>query len=215
LAYGIDITAHRAALSSNLKTVAVLGHGLHMIYPSIHKDTAKEIVSHGALVTEFSSQSINDKSNFVRRNRIIAGLADATIVVESASKGGALITADIANSYNRDVFALPGRITDKMSDGCNKLIKTNRAAIIESVSDLEYILGWEAKREKVIQKKLFYQMSDEEQHLYDILTEKENLPVDLLCIQAKMPMSTVSALLLNLEFSGLVKCKPGKVFSIV
>ncbi|MBN1251770.1 MAG: DNA-processing protein DprA, partial [Bacteroidales bacterium] len=155
LAYGVDICAHKAAIKNNLATVAVLGHGLDIIYPAAHKNYAKEILQNGALLSEFSSNSKLDPSNFVKRNRIIAGMSDATIVVESAKKGGSLITAELANSYNRDVFAFPGRINDKFSEGCNLLIKTNRAALIESYKDIEYILGWEKKDKKAVQGKLF------------------------------------------------------------
>jgi len=157
LAYGIDIAAHKASLVNNIKTVAVLGHGLDSIYPSVHKIIATKIVKQGALISEFLSKTIIDKNNFVKRNRIIAGISDATLVVESGIKGGSLITANIANSYNRDVFAVPGRIDDKYSEGCNFLIKTNRAALVENASDINYMLGWESSKseKRIIQKELF------------------------------------------------------------
>ncbi|PCH70365.1 MAG: DNA-protecting protein DprA [Bacteroidales bacterium] len=216
LAYGIDICAHKAALRNQLQTVAAIGHGLHMMYPSQHKRYAEEIVNQGALISEFTSKSKFDPKNFVRRNRIIAGMADATIVIESASKGGSLVTADIANSYNRDVFAFPGRISDKSSTGCNKLIKTNQAHLIESVSDLEYILGWENEigKPKVIQAKLFVELSPEEELLVQVLKEAGNMPIDSICFKTSFPMSKVSSLLLKLEFEGVIKSLPGKIYAL-
>lgn len=215
LAYGIDVCSHKAALKNKLSTVGVLGHGLQMIYPASHRQVAREIVSQGGLLTEFSSKSKLDPSNFVRRNRIIAGMADATIVVESAQKGGSLITADIANSYNRDVFAFPGRVHDKQSIGCNRLIKTNRAALIENINDLEYILGWEKEGNKgAIQKQLFVELSSDEQIVMDVLKSAEDLSVDIICLKSNFPMSKVSSILLKLEFSGLVKSLPGKIYKL-
>jgi len=212
LAYGIDICAHKAALQNNLATIAVLGHGLHTIYPAAHKKFAKEIYENGGLLTEFPSNSKLDPANFVRRNRIIAGMADATIVVESANKGGSLITADLANSYNRDVFAFPGRTGDKYSAGCNWLIKTNRAALIENIKDLEYILGWQTEIKQPIQKQLFIELNNDEKIIMDVLNNSEELSIDIITIKTGMPMSKVSALLLNLEFSGLIKSLPGKIY---
>jgi DNA processing protein len=216
LAYGIDIVSHKAALKNSLKTIAVLGHGLDRIYPSSHKKIAKNIISQGALLTEFLSDTNPDRANFVKRNRIIAGLSDATIVVESAEKGGSLITADIANSYNRDVFAFPGRVNDKYSVGCNKFIKSNRAALIENFKDLEYILGWDVgeAKPKVIQKKLFVNLSDDEKIIVEFLKENDKQSIDIICVKTNFPMSKVSAMLLNLEFSGIVKSLPGKYYSL-
>ena len=217
LAFGIDICAHKAAMRNKLDTIAVLAHGLKSVYPSVHTKYAKEIVQHGALLTEFTSDIKADRSFFVRRNRIVAGLADATIVVESGEKGGALITADIANSYNRDVFAVPGRIDDTMSKGCNKLIKTNKAILLENIDDLEYIMGWEKQENKPknIQRELFVNVTDDEKKILDILSKNGELPIDSLCIEMDMPVSKVSPLLLNLEFSGLVKGLPGKIYKLV
>ncbi len=214
LAYGIDITAHKAALKNDLKTIAVLGHGLDTIYPASHKYFADKIIKQGGLVTEFMNKSRIDKQNFVRRNRIIAAISDATIVVESAERGGALITADIANSYNKDVFAFPGRISDKYSVGCNKLIKTNKAALIENYRDLEYILGWQMTNLKSnsVQPALFNSLTDEEMVICKILKETKELSIDSICIQSNMPMSKISSILLNLEFAGIVKCLPGKIY---
>ena len=217
LAYGIDVTAHKAALTNNLQTVAVLGHGLDIMYPATHKAVAKNIMKQGALLTEFLSNSDFLKQNFVKRNRIVAGMSDATIVVESSEKGGALITAEIANSYNRDVFAFPGRIDSKYSLGCNKLIKTNKAALIESVSDLEYILGWDSKKKKdTIQFAIpIAQMSDDENKIYSALKSEGPQNIDILSVKTNMPVNALSVLLLNLEFSGLVKSSPGKMYEAI
>ncbi len=214
LAYGVDICAHRAALNNQQETIAVLGHGLQTMYPSAHTNTAKQIIEKGALITEFSSNSKPDRNNFVRRNRIIAGLADATLVIESAVKGGALITADIANSYNREVFAIPGRCLEKYSAGCNNLIKTNKAALVESAEDIENYMGWDQK-EKITQPKLFITLSEEEQKIADILAKNDILPIDLICRETKFPINKVSALLLNMEFGGVIKSLPGKQFKLV
>ncbi len=214
LAYGIDICAHRVALQHGLSTVAVLGHGLHMIYPAAHRTTAREIIAQGGLLTEYSTQHTPDKKNFIARNRIIAGLADATLVVESGEKGGALITADLASSYHREVFALPGRATDERSRGCNRLIKTNQAALIENAADLAYFLGWESPSQgpQTIQPSLFPELSTEEQLLLDILKEQNELPLDELAALAALPVSKTSALLLNLELAGLVRNLPGNLY---
>ena len=217
LAYGIDIAAHKSALKYGLETAGVLAHGFSQIYPSAHKSYAKKMLDQGGLVTEFLSTETPERQNFVKRNRIIAGLSDATIVVESGKKGGALITADIANSYNRDVFAFPGRTNDKWSEGCNKLIKTNKAALIENVEDLEYILGWEvnAKKKKSVQKKIFIELSDEEKIIHNILKDIGEVTIDVIALKSNMPVSKVSPVLLNLEFSGLVKSLPGSRYIIV
>ncbi|MFC2151407.1 DNA-processing protein DprA [Bacteroidota bacterium] len=217
LAYGIDATAHKAALDNDLLTIAVLGHGLDIIYPASHKKLASNIIKQGMLVTDFPSKSIRDKNNFIKRNRIIAGLSDATIVIESGEKGGSLITADIANSYNRDVFAVPGRVSDQYSKGCNNLIKSNKAAMLTSIEDLEYILGWESDKESQagIQRDLFVDLSPEEKLITDILKEQDELPIDKICLKCNMPTSKVSPILLNLEFMGVVKTLPGKTYKLI
>ena len=211
LAYGIDICAHKAALANNLQTVSVLGHGLNIIYPSVHRPVAEKIIKQGALITEFSSHTKFIKSNFVSRNRIIAGLSDATVVIESGEQGGALITADLANSYNRDVFAFPGRIEDSRSKGCNQLIKTNKAALIENADDLEYIMGWEVNRykEKTVQRELFNELGDAEKSIVSLLSENGELSINELSSRLNVPISKVSPMLLNLEFEGIIKCLPG------
>ena len=213
LAYGIDVCAHKAALEQKLDTVAVLGHGLSVIYPSLHKSIAKQIITQGALLTEFSSTEIPDAPNFVRRNRIIAGLADATVVVESGEKGGALITADIANSYNRDVYAFPGRVKDRYSIGCNRLIKNNKAALIEDHRDLEFMMGWQNEQKPAgTQKKLFVDLNPDEKQIMKLLEETDELGIDQIAADCSLPVSKISYLLINLEFNGLVKCLPGKLF---
>ena len=216
LAYGIDISAHRAALKNSVPTVAVLAHGLSTLYPAAHRNSARDIVNNGALVTDFTSEIKPERNNFVKRNRIIAGLSDATIVVESGIEGGALITADLANSYNRDVFAYPGRVDDEWSKGCNKLIKTNKAAMIETVEDLEYVMGWDSAAKAVPrQMSLFQNLTAEEQVVVDILKEENNMMIDILCLRTDMPVSKISPLLLKLEFMGLIKSLPGKVYRLI
>jgi DNA processing protein len=217
LAYGIDICAHKASLKNNVDTVGVLGHGLSTLYPSSHREVARQMVEKGALITEFRHDEKPESPNFVKRNRIIAGLSDATIVMESGEQGGALITADIANSYNRDVFAFPGRINDKYSVGCNRLIKTNRAALIEKLDDLEYLMGWQKtdKKGDAVQKELFVELTPEEKQLTELIRSDSNATIDHLAIKSNLQISKVSALLLSLEFKGIVKCLPGKVYQIV
>jgi len=215
LAYGIDIAAHKAALNNHLHTIAVLGHGFEFIYPSLHGKYARKIMKQGALVTEFLSNKKPDPGNFVSRNRIIAGLSDATVVVESAEKGGALITADLANSYNRDVFAIPGRNFDSCSKGCNNLIKFNRAALAECGKDIEYAMGWfkEKKKPEAIQKSIFTDLNPDEQKILSYLQDNGDSSLDELCVSLEMPVSRVSSYLLTLEFNGLVRPLPGRYFT--
>ena len=216
LAYGIDITAHKTALKNNLQTLAVLGHGLDKMYPISHRNVAKEIVETGALLTDFPSKTKFDRNNFIKRNRIIAGLSDATIVVESGSEGGALITADLANSYNREVFAVPGNVGAKYSQGCNQLIKSNKAALVETADDIEFLLGWEPVNIKKQPKQivLFSELSDDEQRIVEYLKGVEQESIDIISLKVQIPIPKVSSMLLNLEFAGVVKCKPGKVFML-
>jgi DNA processing protein len=216
LAYGIDLCAHRAAMQNNLDTIGVLAHGLDKIYPAVHRSLAEKMTRQGGLLSDFCSQTIPDRENFPRRNRIVAGMADATIVIESKKDGGSLITADIANSYNRDVFAFPGRIGDLASEGCNTLIKQNKAALIQSGADLVYIMGWEEKKKgkSSIQKKLFVELNPDEEKILALLKDKDSVYIDDLSLSASMPVSKVSSLLLNLEFSGLVCSMPGKMYKV-
>jgi len=215
LAYGIDITAHKAALKNNLKTIAVLGHGLNFVYPSLHARYSKKIIENGALATEFTAATKPDPGNFVSRNRIIAGLADATLVVESGEKGGALITADIANSYNRDVFAVPGKGTDIFSKGCNNLIKANKAALAETGRDIDLAMGWQKMKNKSnnVQRTLFQQLTSEEENILQLLDSNKEMYLDEISIALSLPVSKVSACLLNMEFNGLVRTLPGKCYT--
>lgn len=215
LAYGIDIHAHRAAVKFNLPTVGVVGHGLDMIYPSLHAETARKMIDKGGLVTDFPSRTKIEPPNFIRRNRIIAGLADATIVVESAEKGGALITADIASSYNRDVFAFPGRIDEPYSRGCNQLIKMNGASLIQGIDDLEYFMGWEpAEKKDGVQSSLFVELTPDEEQVVKMLRNEGELFIDQISSSMELPASKVSALLLNMEFKNLLVALPGKTYRL-
>jgi len=216
LAYGIDTCAHKTSLENNLKTVGVLAHGLDMVYPQLNKFLAEKMIKSGGLLTEFLSKTIPDRENFPKRNRIIAGLSDAVIIIESAVRGGALITADIANSYNRDVFAVPGRLNDKYSKGCNNLIKTNRAALVQSAEDIKYIMGWEiTKKKPKKQQRLFIKLSPEEETIVNILKEKQELGIDKIGSLSKLSASKVASALINLEFEGIIKCLPGKVYRMI
>jgi len=216
LAYGIDVCAHKAALDNQLATIAVLGHGFRHLYPVVHSKIAGKIEKEGALVTEFCSNTKPERNNFIRRNRIIAGLSDATLIVQSGIKGGALITAEMANTYNRDVFAIPGRVDDKCSAGCNRLIKSQRASLVENSTDLEYILGWTRRdiQSLGVQPSLFNDLGDDERIIVDLLSDKKLHSVDSICINSDMPVSKVSSLLLKLEFSGLVYCLPGNLYRL-
>ena len=176
LAYGIDITSHKASLSADLKTIGVLAHGLKTIYPSVHSSTADLIVKNGGLVTDFVSDALPERNNFLKRNRIIAGLSDATLIVESGIKGGALITADIANSYNRDVFAVPGRPDDQWSAGCNSLIRTNKAALTESADDIEFFLGWKPEKSSYpVQRTLFADLDKSEKEILELIDKRRRV----------------------------------------
>ncbi len=215
LAYGIDIQAHKSALKYQVPTAAVLGHGLDRLYPAAHAKVAQSMLGTGGLVTDFPSQTKIDPSNFLRRNRIIAGLADAVVVAESGEKGGALVTADIAASYDRDVFVFPGRVGDLYSKGCNRLIKNNLAALIESAADLEYFMRWEMTTPgQPVQQQLFVELSTEEQQIGKVLRNNGKMFIDLICQETGLPMGKVSALLLELEFRGVVDALPGKMYRL-
>ena len=216
LAYGIDICAHKAALQQGLPTICVLAHGLDKIYPAVHATTANKMLEQGGWLTDFKSKTKPDRENFPSRNRIVAGIADATLVIESKVNGGSLITADIANTYNRDVFAFPGRVDDAWSEGCNALIKNNKAAMIQNATDLVNAMGWEPKKGQKApqQNKLFVELNPEEERIVNELRKKENITIDELCLVCKLPMSKVSSILLTLEFSGVVKSMPGKTYRV-
>ncbi|WP_017258976.1 DNA-processing protein DprA [Pedobacter arcticus] len=216
LAYGIDVAAHKSAVAMNQPTVGVLGHGLDRIYPALHRSVAESMLANGGLLTEFPSQTNPDRQNFPKRNRIIAGLADAVIVVEAAKKGGALITAEIANSYNKDVFALPGKIDDEFSEGCNFLIKTNRANLITRPEDIEYIMGWQANTavQKPTSPKLFADLNKDELAVVNIITQSGSIAIDDLQLQLEMPQSKLAMLLLNLEMQSVIIALPGRVYRL-
>lgn len=215
LAYGIDIAAHKAALKSNLPTLGVVGHGLDKMYPSAHAAIAKEMIANGGgLLSDFPSGSKIDPGNFLRRNRIIAGLADCTIVIESAAKGGALVTADIASSYNRDVFAYPGRPEDQYSAGCNLLIKKNAAALIENSSDLIQYMGWEANAQ-MNSPQLFLDFSTDERALLDLLKSSDTATTDFLSRNSNLSVQKINAIMLDLEFKGILKSLPGNRFRLI
>lgn len=220
MAYGVDIAAHKSALKFELPTVAVTAHGLDRIYPSIHKTTAEKMVKQGGILTEYLSGTNPDRENFPARNRIVAGMTDATIVIESANRGGALITAELANSYNRDVFAIPGRVTDTYSQGCHQLVRQNKATLIESAEDIAQALNWdlevEAKKQKPIhQMSLLLDLNPEERKVIDVLRERGAYPIDHLSLEVQMPVSKVSGMLLNLEFAGIIRSLPGKVYELL
>jgi len=217
LAYGIDSCAHRAALDNGLPTIGVLGHGLDRIYPPVHRSMADRMTSAGGLLTDFMSGTRPDRENFPRRNRIIAGLCDALVVVEAAARGGALITAEIANSYNRDVFAVPGRLGDPYSEGTNFLIMSNKAGLVQSADDIALFMGWKKrpKSEPPVQRKIFIEMTPEEERIVAFLGEREETGIDDIMIGTGLTMSKTSAALLNLEFEGVVRCMPGKVYRLV
>ena len=215
LAYGIDIAAHKAALANGLPTVAVLGHGLKTVYPSLHSGVAKSILENGGQLTDFSSGTLPERNNFIRRNRIIAGISDATLIVESGLRGGALITADIAASYNRDVMAVPGRPGDEWSAGCNALIRCNKAALVEGHEDIEYLLGWKpAALATPVQTVLFSGMTDSERKIYEALKTDGDMTVDLLTRLLDMPVNKLSTILLQMELAGLITPCPGSVYRI-
>ena len=216
LAYGIDIVAHRTAVKHGMPTIGCVAHGLDRLYPGEHSATAEEMCANGGLVSELPSGSPFVPGNFPARNRVIAGLGDCTIVVESGTKGGSLITADIANGYDRDVMAFPGRPTDAKSEGCNRLIKDSKAHLITSAIDVLRLMEWEprAKKTKAAQQALFTALLPEEQAIVDALKAKGKLDIDSLCFAAGLLPHKASTILLNMEFNGVVRSLPGKVYEL-
>lgn len=216
-AYGVDIVAHQAAMDNGLQTIGVLAHGLNQIYPKTHKKYIGKIEENGGFLTEFWSNSNPEKENFVKRNRIVAGMSEATIVIESAEKGGSLITAMMANDYNRDVFAVPGRASDKFSQGCNNLIKTQNANVMTSAADLVYVLNWEleSKEIKPVQKQLFVTLETDEQKVYEYLLKNGKQLLDIIALECDFPIFRISTLLLNMELKGVIRPLPGKLFEAV
>ncbi|MFC1224016.1 DNA-processing protein DprA [Pedobacter sp. BG31] len=216
LAYGIDVTTHKECLAHHIPTVGVLGHGLDRMYPKIHKAVAQKMVLNGGLLTEFPILTNPDRPNFPQRNRIIAGIADATVVVEASIKGGALITAEIANSYNKDVYAFPGRTNDVFSEGCNFLIKTNRAGLINNANDLIYYLGWDEElkaKQHVKQTTLQLSLTANEQGVVDAL-QNGQLSIDELSLQLNIQQSKLAIVILTLEMQGIIVSLPGKIYKL-
>lgn len=217
-AYGVDITAHQAAMDNNLQTIGVLAHGLNQIYPKVHKKYMVKVEENGGFMTEFWSTSDPDRENFLKRNRIIAGMSEATIVIESADRGGSLATANLANDYNREVFAVPGRVTDKYSQGCNNLIKSQRANLLTSAADLIYMLNWDIedkKKQKPVQKQLFISLEADEQVVYDYLQKNGKALMDVIAMDCNLPVFKISSLLLNMELKGVIRPLPGKLFEAI
>ena len=218
MAYGVDAIAHKAAVKNNLPTVGVLGHGLDQIYPPDHSNLAKDMLKNGGgLLTEFRSKTKPDKHNFPTRNRIVAGMSDATIVIESGIKGGSMVTAELANGYNKDVFAFPGKVTDNKSAGCNYLIKSNKAMLLTDAQQLIEIMGWEEKSQKLkvkSQKEIFIELSKDEKIIVDILNEKETVHIDEINLRSGLSSSAIAAAILNLELQNVVNGLPGKLYKL-
>lgn len=216
-AYGVDICAHNAAVENDLQTVGVFAHGFGQLYPKSHKKYMSKVYENGGFLTEFWYNDAPFRENFLKRNRIVAGISQATVVVESASRGGALVTASIANSYSRDVFALPGRNNDTYSSGCNTLIRDNKAALITSAKDVVEMLNWEkeSKQQKVIQPKLFIDLTSEEQKIMDYLHKKQKELLDVIALDCEVLVHKTASLLFQLEMKGLVRPLPGKLFEVV
>lgn len=220
LAYGIDINAHRAALQYGMDTVGVLAHGLDRIYPAVHRRTAAEMLNHGGLLTEYPSGTNPDRQNFIKRNRIVAGMSDATIVVESAAKGGALITADIAESYNRDCFAFPGRIGDEFSTGCNALIRNNRATLLQSAEELVKAMNWDytpaSSPREGIQRQLFPDLTPEEELVTSQLEKNpDGLQINTIVVNTNIPINRMTGILFEMEMKGIVRALAGGIYKLV
>lgn len=215
LAAGIDTIAHKAAMQSNLPTIGVLGHGLDKMYPAANKNLARDMQEQGGVMTEYASGTIADRAHFPMRNRIVAGMSDVTVVIESDIKGGAMITARIADSYNRDVAAFPGRIYDNKSSGCNELIRTNIANMITSADDLLELMNWKGDtKAKPVQKQLFINLNQEEQTVFDLLNGKDHVHADELLHKSSLTSSMLASTLLMMEMQGLVKALPGKYYRL-
>ena len=215
-AYGVDITAHKAAIKQGVQNIACLAHGFDQIYPRSHKKYMAEVMENGGFFTDFWSTDKFDRNNFLKRNRIIAGLSEATIVIESAEKGGALVTADIANSYNREVFAVPGRPGDKYSTGCNNLIKMENARMITGAAEIIYYLNWKVEETpKTVQKQLFIELEQDEKPVYEFLIDRGKSELDTIALNCQLPTFRTATLLLNMELKGAVRPLPGKQFEAI
>jgi len=217
LAFGIDTIAHKNALKNSLPTVGVLAHGLDRIYPSQNKQLAKQMIENGGLLTEFISKTNPDKQNFPKRNRIAAGMCDALLVIESGKKGGSLITAELGNGYNKDVFAIPGRTSDTKSEGCNFLIRNNKASLITSADDLLDMMNWKPvkKQQQQKQRQLFIELTPDEKTIVDILATQEQVAIDELYYKSGLSSSSVAAALLMLEMQNVVVSLPGKIYKLI
>ena len=221
LAYGVDIIAHRQALQNGYPTVGVLAHGVDYLYPARHKQTADEMVKKGGLLTEFLTQTNADKVNFVRRNRIVAGISDACVVVESAAHGGGLITASLARTYNREVFAFPGNVGSQYSEGCNNLIRDNVAGLISNADDFVKSMNWDddvklQRAQQVgIERQLFPDLSTEERKVVSALKKHNDLQINMLSVQADIPIAHLTAILFSLEMKGMLKALPGGMYHLL
>lgn len=217
LAYGIDCCAHQESLRNDISTIAVLAHGLDRVYPKTHIGIARKMLNNGGLISEFWSGTNPERTNFIKRNRIIAGLSEATLVIESASKGGSLITADMAFSYHRDVMAVPGKNTDKYSEGCNMLIKKNMAAMITSAADLESVLDWKPRttQHRSLRKNRIVDLHNDEKHLYHSLLLSDKIQLDSLSLQVDFTIQKTASILLKLELKGMVRSFPGKLYQAI
>ncbi len=221
LAYGVDINAHRQALANGYETVGVLAHGLDDLYPTRHRETALQMIEHGGLLTEFLTQTNADKINFVRRNRIVAGMSDACILIESKSHGGGLITTEISQAYGRDVFAFPGRVGDAYSEGCNKLIRSNGAGLITSAADFVKDMGWQddatlmRAKQQGIERSLFPELSPEEQLIVDILSKTNNLQINLISVKSNIDITRLTSILFTMEMKGILKTLAGGMYHLL
>ncbi len=221
LAYGVDVIAHRHALDNGYETVGVLAHGLDMLYPARHREIAIEMIRQGGLLTEFLTQTNADKINFVRRNRIVAGMSDACILIESAAKGGGLITTDISQAYNRDVFAFPGKVGDRYSEGCNNLIRSNGATLLTSAEEFVKDMGWSddaklmAAKRKGIERSMFPVLSAEEQAIVDVLDKTNDLQINILSVKSNIGIGQLTALLFSLEMKGMIKTLAGGMYHLI
>lgn len=218
LAYGVDVAAHKAALHEEIRTIGVLAHGLDRVYPPGHREIAIEMLKSGGLLTEYRSNTFPDKQNFVKRNRIVAGMADCTVIIESAAKGGALITAGIAVGYNRDVLAYPGKSTDRYSEGCNNLIKERKAALITCAEDLFREMNWTPRKTGPtlpVQRTFFPVLNGEEQKISDLLLKKRSMQLNQLVVETNLPVSKLSVILFEMEMNGVIRCRAGGLYELV
>ena len=214
-AYGVDICAHKAAIKNNIQTIGVLAHGFEHVYPKGHKKYIHQVNENGGFITEFFHDESPMRENFLKRNRIVAGISTATVIIESAEKGGSLVTADIANSYDRDVFAVPGKTSDLMSKGCNNLIRRNQAHLLQSSEDIVQLLNWDVQKVSIPKQiKLFVELTTDEQKVFDYLKEKGQQLLDVIALETRIPVFQLAPLLLQMELKNVVKALPGKVFEL-